>query len=145
MNKQKFVSLLEDLAFIVQSMQQLLMAPEKIQILNIQRDDFSYVHYWHPSNTEPMIILNAKEAMSDSYFQKYLCQALNKLTFTAGKTGVEWVGDFPWDKLPENFMKLDKVLPIEKRKITAEELDHIKETENAIHYMSSELQIQETH
>ena len=123
-------------------MQKLTIASEKIQIACVWEDDLTYIHYWHPNNDSPLPVCSVQLKLEEEALKKYLCTALNMLTVTSYKYGVEWIGDYPWDKLPENFAKLEKIISVEKKKLEEEQREYIKETQNALHYMSSKLPVQ---
>ena len=144
MKQKRLSSLIGELSYILDELKKLTISSDKIQIACIWEDDMTYVHYWHPSNDEPLPVCSVLHKLEEKDLQRSLCNALNMLTMTSYKYGLEWIGDYPWKNLPEQFHKLALVLTAEEKQLTEEQRDYIKEEQYALHHLSSELQVQDT-
>jgi hypothetical protein len=142
MNLSKLNSLINELESVVSEFRKLTLSSEKIQIATVWQEDITYVHYWDPRNPEPRVFASVPFQLEEEKLSKILCSVLNLLTPTAHRLGVEWVGDFSWESLPENFEKLEQVFNIEHKELTEDQREYIRGTQYALYNLSSELPVQ---
>lgn len=142
MNLNRLSSLIQELESVVSEFRKLTLTSDKIQIATVWQEDMTYVHYWDPRNPDPRVLASVPFQLEEAKLSKVLCRALDMLSPTAHRLGVEWIGDFSWESLPENFEKLEQVLSIEHKELTDDQREYIKGTQYALYNMSSELPVQ---
>lgn len=84
------------------------------------------IEQWDTELSEPRLLSCIdkiqKEDLEKVFIQESM-KALNTLGARAYKKQIYWNSDFPWDKLPENFRKLNMIYKIEEN-LVSDELRH---------------------
>lgn len=88
--------------------------PEGIEVRIEWQEHQTYIHYWDPRNPEPRIVLDREEGTSEAMVIEYACRALNMLTPNSFDTGLDWNSNLDWEKLPEQFQKLEELLTVRR-------------------------------
>ena len=113
----------------------------RFQICIVWDEQLSYIHFWDPRNPEPRIVYYEMGKISKEMMNQYACHALNSLGIRTHEFGVQWISQYDWKELPENFEKLNQVFDVEVKEINDEQLEYIKESFDVIHSVQPELQV----
>lgn len=126
---------------IVEELESLALSTSRLQVCIIWDDVLSYVHYWDPRNPEPRIVYCQEGKADEDAMKEAACQALNLLSHKAYEMGVQWIGDYSWDELPEDFQKLQDVFNVEKKRIELEQKEIIGRSSHVVYHLQSKLPV----
>lgn len=108
--------------------------------INIVDDEGMFaIEMWDTDQVEPRALsyTNKNDSEIDDERKIKECMvALNALPFRAHKKQIYWNSDISWDKLPENFEKLDQIYKIAKRDLSDNTREELKRRMNALYSVS---------
>lgn len=135
MNQQKIEDAVSHIDYLISELKHLkskLTIEEGLHFNVLLSQDMFVIEQWDSDLLEPRILCN-KKSVSEEEAVKECLKALNTLGIRAYKKQIYWNSDVAWDVLPENFRKLDMVYRIEKRKLTLDSKQDIRERLNALY------------
>lgn len=135
MNQQKIEDAVSHIDYLISELKHLkskLTIEEGLHFNVYLSQDMFVIEQWDSDLLEPRILCN-KKSVSEEEAVKECLKALNTLGIRAYKKQIYWNSDVAWDVLPENFRKLDMVYRIEKRKLTLDSKQDIRERLNALY------------
>jgi hypothetical protein len=138
-NEQKTQDIVSHIDYLISELQHL---KTKIAIkdgihFNVMEEPKQFViEQWDSELLEPRILTYRTDEISTEDVMRECTKALNTLSIRAFKKQIYWNSDIDWDKLPENFRKLDEVYKINKTELSPVLRDEIKRRINALYSMS---------
>ena len=112
---------------------------DEVEIAIILDSEHLYGHIWDSRNPAPRILGDYK---GDAPKAKVISMATAILDVlfhspTAIRKRIKWISDLDWSELPEQYRELEKVMQLEKLKMTEEKRQAIKGTINADYHLST--------
>jgi hypothetical protein len=138
-NEQKIQNIVSHIDYLISELNHL---KSKITIkdgihFNVMEEPKQFViEQWDSDLLEPRILTYRTDEISTEDVMKECTKALNTLGIRAFKKQIYWNSDIDWDKLPENFRKLDKVYNINKTELSSILRNEIKGRINALYSVS---------
>lgn len=144
MNLTRLTDLIQTAKNLVTELENLAIATPRLQVCVIWDDVMTYVHYWDPRNPEPRMVYCQEGKADEDALKEAACRALNLLSHKVHSLGIQWISDYPWENLPEDFVKLQEVFSVEKKKIEFEQKQIIARSPHVIHHLQPKLPVSES-
>lgn len=135
MNQQKIEDAVSHIDYLISELKHLkskLTIEEGLHFNVFESQDLFVIEQWDSDLLEPRILCSKKSVSEEEAITECM-KALNTLGIRAYKKQIYWNSDVAWERLPENFRKLDMVFRIEKRKLTLDSKQDIRERINALY------------
>lgn len=122
-NKEEIVSHIDFIVSELLHLKQKLTIEPGIHFNVITGPYWIVIEQWDTDMSEPRLLScidKIKEEDREKVFIQELMKALNTLGARAYRKKIYWKSDYAWDKLPENFRKLNMIYSIEEHIVSTE-------------------------
>jgi hypothetical protein len=136
MVEEKYQDIVSHIDFLISELKHLrskISLEDGIHFNVIDEEKLFIIELWDSEVLEPRILSYFNDAIDEDLKKKECQKALNNLGLRAWKKQIYWNSDILWDDLSENFKKLDEIYKIQKRKLTNNSKEAIKERVNALY------------